>query len=58
MIGEILAQAARSTPFAFGGADNASISHVVVTSQRWIIRRFNDTTHLEEELTTAAEPPT
>ena len=58
VIGEILAQAARSTPFAFGGADNASISHVVVTSQRWIIRRFNDTTHLEEELTTAAEPPT
>ncbi len=58
VIGEILAQAARSTPFAFGGADNASISHVVVTSQRWVIRRFNDTTHLEEELTTAAEPPT
>ena len=58
VIGEILAQAARSTPFAFGGADHASISHVVVTSQRWVIRRFNDTTHLEEELTTAAEPPT
>ena len=58
VIGEILAQAAGSRPFAFGGADNASISHIVVTSERWVIRRFNDTTHLEEELTTAAEPPT
>jgi probable phosphoglycerate mutase len=58
VIGEILAQAAGSRPFAFGGADNASISHVVVTPDRWVIRRFNDTTHLEEELTTAPEPPT
>jgi probable phosphoglycerate mutase len=58
VIGEILAQAAGSRPFAFGGADNASISHIVVTPERWVIRRFNDTTHLEEELTTAAEPPT
>ena len=58
VIGESHAQAAGSRPFAFGGADNASISHLVVTPERWVIRRFNDTTHLEEELTTAAEPPT
>jgi 2,3-bisphosphoglycerate-dependent phosphoglycerate mutase len=57
-IGEILAQAASSRPWAFSAADNASISHLVVTPARWIIRRFNDTSHLESALTTAAEPPT
>ena len=57
-IGEILAQAARSRPWAFTGADNASISHVVVTPARWAIRRFNDTSHLEAALTTAPEPAT
>jgi probable phosphoglycerate mutase len=57
-IGEILAQAARSRPWAFSAADNASISHLVVTPQGWVIRRFNDTSHLEAALTTAAEPPT
>lgn len=57
-IGEIFAQAARSRPWAFSSADNASISHLVVTPDRWNIRRFNDTSHLETALTTAAEPPT
>ena len=47
MIGRILAEAAGSTNgFAFVGADNGSISHVVVTPDRWIIRCFNDTSHL------------
>jgi 2,3-bisphosphoglycerate-dependent phosphoglycerate mutase len=57
-IGEVLAQAAGSRPFAFAGADNASISHVVVSGDRWAIRRFNDTTHLDDGLTTAAAPLT
>ncbi len=57
-IGEVFAQAARSRPWAFGAADNASISHLVVTPQRWVVRRFNDTSHLETALTAAAEPPT
>lgn len=57
-IGEVFAQAARSRPWAFSSADNASISHLVVTPDRWNIRRFNDTSHLETALTTAAEPPT
>lgn len=57
-IGEILAQAAHARPWAFSSADNASISHLVVTPQRWNVRRFNDTTHLEAALTTEAEPPT
>lgn len=57
-IGEILAQAARSSPWAFSSADNASISHLVITAPRWIVRRFNDTSHLETALTTGAEPLT
>jgi probable phosphoglycerate mutase len=58
VIGQILAAASGSRAFAFGGADNASISHLVVADGRWIVRRFNDTSHLETELTQAAEPPT
>ena len=45
-IGEILAQATGSDPFAFLGADNASISKIVVTAERWILRGYNDTSHL------------
>lgn len=57
-IGEILAQAARARPWAFSSADNASISHLVVTPESWNVRRFNDTSHLESALTAAPEPPT
>lgn len=57
-IGEVLAQAAHSDPFAFTGADNASISHLVVTPERWAIRRFNDTAHLGAGLSTEAAPLT
>jgi probable phosphoglycerate mutase len=45
-IGEILAQATSSAPFAFVGADNASISRIVVTEDRWVLRGYNDTAHL------------
>ena len=45
-IGEILAQATSSAPFAFVGADNASISKIVVTGDRWVLRGYNDTAHL------------
>ncbi|HEY5251504.1 MAG TPA: histidine phosphatase family protein [Acidimicrobiales bacterium] len=49
-IGELMAQATGSEPFAFTGADNASVSHLVITPQRWIVRRFNDTAHLDGPL--------
>jgi 2,3-bisphosphoglycerate-dependent phosphoglycerate mutase len=39
--------ASGSRPFAFTGADNASISRLVVASDRWIVRGFNDTAHLD-----------
>lgn len=45
-IGEILAQATGSEPFAFVGADNASISRIVATPERWVLRGYNDTSHL------------
>jgi len=46
-IGALLCQATHSQPFAFAGADNASISGLVVLDDRWILRRFNDTSHLD-----------
>ena len=46
VIGEALAQATGSRPWAFVGADNASISRLVVTPDRWVLRGFNDTVHL------------
>jgi 2,3-bisphosphoglycerate-dependent phosphoglycerate mutase len=45
-IGELLAQATGSEPFAFLGADNASISKLVVTDGRGVLRGYNDTSHL------------
>src|SRR5215471_13569489 len=47
VIGEVLAQASGSRPFAFITSDNASISRLIVTDERWFVRAFNDTAHLE-----------
>ena len=47
VIGEVLALASGSRPFAFVTADNGSISRLVVSGDRWIVRGFNDTAHLE-----------
>lgn len=57
-IGEVLAQATASAPFAFSGADNCSVSQLVVTPERWIVRRFNDTAHLEPGFSRQPEPLT
>lgn len=58
VIAEVLHQAAASRPFAFLGADNGSISQIVVTGTHWAIRRFNDTAHLEPTFTLTPEPLT
>ncbi|MBQ0928114.1 histidine phosphatase family protein [Saccharopolyspora endophytica] len=47
VIGEIMSIASGSLPMAFLGASNGSISQIVVTAERWIVRRFNDTAHLD-----------
>jgi probable phosphoglycerate mutase len=57
-IGELLAIASGARPFAFSGADNASISQIVVLGDRWTVRRFNDTSHLTDGFSVAAQPPT
>jgi probable phosphoglycerate mutase len=46
VIGSVLAQASGAAGLAFIGADNGSISEIVVTGDRWIVRRYNDTAHL------------
>ncbi len=58
VIGQVMNIAAGATGFAFNGADNASISHLVVTADRWIIRCFNDTSHLSPTFSSAPEPMT
>jgi len=45
-IGQLLHRVTDSRRFAFAGADNASVSEVVVDGQRIILRRYNDAAHL------------
>jgi 2,3-bisphosphoglycerate-dependent phosphoglycerate mutase len=47
VIGEICRQATRSRPFAFIHADNGSLTRLVVLpGERWLLRSFNDISHL------------
>ena len=46
VIGALCAHATGSRPFAFNGADNGSIHHLVVTGTEWKLRCYNDTAHL------------
>jgi 2,3-bisphosphoglycerate-dependent phosphoglycerate mutase len=57
-IGAVLAEATGARSLAFASADNASISHLVIIGDRWIVRRFNDTSHLGGDLSVQAESPT
>jgi len=57
VINQILVLATRSRPFAFVTADNASVSHLVVIDDRWLLRRFNDTAHLDPVFTLQTDPP-
>ncbi|MCI2417637.1 histidine phosphatase family protein [Saccharopolyspora sp. K220] len=54
VIGEVFALATDSRPLAFLGANNGSISQIVVTDERWIVRRFNDSTHVDDGLSKTA----
>ena len=55
-IGQVVSMATGSRPFAFIDADNASITQLVVWGERWVIRRFNDTAHLDPRFTVRTEP--
>jgi probable phosphoglycerate mutase len=55
VIAELCREATGSDPFAFLHVDNASITRIVVGADgRWMLRSFNDTTHLAGA---AAGPP-
>jgi 2,3-bisphosphoglycerate-dependent phosphoglycerate mutase len=47
VIGQALALASGSRPFAFIGADNGSVSELVVAGPAWVVRGYNDTSHLD-----------
>ena len=46
VIGQVISSATGAAALAFVRCDNASISHLVVHGDLWIVRRFNDTAHL------------
>jgi 2,3-bisphosphoglycerate-dependent phosphoglycerate mutase len=46
VIGQLLHRVTGSRRFAFSGSDNASISEVVASPERIILRRYNDVAHL------------
>ena len=50
IVAHILAHATGSKPFAFNGADNGSISHIVMMEEQILVRRFNDASHLLDTL--------
>ena len=50
VIGAVLAHIVGASPFSFGGADNCSISQIVRCDGEWMMRRFNDCSHLDDHL--------
>ena len=50
VIGAVLAHITGSTPFSFGGSDNCSVTQVVRCDGDWVLRRFNDCSHLDDHL--------
>ncbi len=58
VIGSVISMATGARPFAFLAVDNGSITHVVITAERWIVRRFNDTGHLGTDLDRPPQPLT
>ncbi|MBI2706268.1 MAG: histidine phosphatase family protein [Actinobacteria bacterium] len=57
-IGTALCEATHADSWSFVGSDNGAISHLVITPDRWILRRFNDTAHLDDGMTVRSEPLT
>jgi probable phosphoglycerate mutase len=46
VIGHLLHRITGSRRFAFSGADNASVSEIVATPERIVLRSYNDVSHL------------
>jgi probable phosphoglycerate mutase len=58
VIGQALALATGTSAFSFIGADNASISQIVAMPDPWILRRYNDTAHLDPAFSIVPTPLT
>lgn len=56
VIAAALALATRSRPFGFIGADNGSISRLVVSARGMVLRGFNDVSHLQDLSTAGGDP--
>lgn len=56
VIAKVMQLATGARPFSFVGADNASITHIVVSDAGWAVRAWNDTGHLGDRFTTDPEP--
>ncbi|MEM9622763.1 MAG: histidine phosphatase family protein [Pseudomonadota bacterium] len=50
IVAHIVAHATGAQPFAFNGADNGSITHIVMLEDKIMVRRFNDAAHLLDTL--------
>jgi probable phosphoglycerate mutase len=48
VIGRIMVEATGARGMSFSGAANGSISEIVVMPDRWAVRSYNDTAHLED----------
>jgi probable phosphoglycerate mutase len=48
VIAHIVSHATGARPFAFNGADNGSITHIVLLEGRILVRAFNDSAHLAQ----------
>lgn len=46
VIGQAMNLATGATGFTFNGAANASVTHLVIEPERWVVRCYNDTGHL------------
>lgn len=49
VIGALAAHAVGARNRAFDGADNGSLHSIVVQGRSWLLRRFNDTAHLDDD---------
>jgi 2,3-bisphosphoglycerate-dependent phosphoglycerate mutase len=60
VIGQLLHRVTGARRFAFAGADNASISEIVASRERIVLRRYNDVAHLlpllDSDATDASAP--
>jgi probable phosphoglycerate mutase len=48
VIGRVMSEATGAPPMSFSGAANGSISEIIVMPDRWAVRTYNDTAHLED----------